>query len=191
MKTKKLVALVCTVLLLVGAAGATLAWLSDKAGPVENTFTVGNIDIDLYETDEDGNVTMSREYKMVPGDTLDKDPTVKVFANSEECWLFVKIEKENNFDKFMEYGIASGWTELTADKDGNLLTGVYYRTVSMSEKDQTFSVLADDEVVVKDTVTKGDMDGVGNDIPKLIFKAYAVQKAHIDSVTDAWAEATK
>ena len=47
----KALALVLAVVLLVGAAiGGTVAWLTDKTGDVVNTFTVGNIDIELAES---------------------------------------------------------------------------------------------------------------------------------------------
>ena len=73
---KKLIALTAAFLLVIGAAVAgTVAWLTDKTVTVENTFTVGNIAIELKET--------QRTYKMVPGQTIDKDPKVSVKAGSE------------------------------------------------------------------------------------------------------------
>ena len=80
---------------------------------VKNTFTVGDINIGLTETTTD--------YKMVPGNTIAKDPTVTVKAESEACWLFVKVTESENLDTFITYAIAEGWTKLQ--------DGVYYREV--------------------------------------------------------------
>lgn len=171
------VALVLVVALV--SVGGTIAWLTAQTGEVVNTFTVGNIDITLAETTTD--------YKMVPGNTIAKDPTVTVEGGSEACWLFVKIEESDNLDDFITYAVDSGWTQLTG------VTGVYYREVAASAADQTFSVLADNKVTVYDTVTKAQMDALkvaGATQPTLTFTAYACQKDNVTSVTDAWAKIT-
>ena len=132
--------MILAVVLIVGiSVGGTLAWLTATSGPVVNTFTVGDINITLTETTTD--------YKMVPGNTINKDPKVTVKAGSEACWLFVKIEKSTNLDSFITYSVANGWTAL----DG--VDGVYYREVSATTADTEFPVLANDRVTVKNTVT--------------------------------------
>lgn len=155
-----------------GVVGGTLAWLTDQTAEVKNTFTVGDINIDLTET--------NRDYKMVPGNTIAKDPTVTVKANSEACWLFVKVTESENLDTFITYAIAEGWTKLQ--------DGVYYREVPASAADQTFSVLAGNTVTVKSDVTKTMLKTAKTDAPTLTFKAYAVQKDNVASASDAWAK---
>lgn len=183
---KKSIALLVAVSMIVGCViGGTLAWLTATTGPVTNTFTVGNVDITLAETTTD--------YKMVPGNTIDKDPKVTVEKDSEACWLFVKVGKGNDFDTYMTYTMAAGWVQLMFDKDGNPLTDlVYYRDVPSSTTDTVFSVLANDQVTVKDSVTKGMMDDIKNgttSAPTLTFTAYAVQKDNVADAADAWAKA--
>ena len=73
-------------------------------------------DVTLTETEE--------EYKMVPGYTIHKDPKTTVVKGSEECYLFVKVEKSANFDSYMTYEMADGWTALEG------VEGVYYREVT-------------------------------------------------------------
>ena len=51
MKKKGWLSVVALVLVLCCAVGGTLAWLTDTTDPVTNTFTVGDIDIDLTESD--------------------------------------------------------------------------------------------------------------------------------------------
>ena len=180
MKKKILVACLCVALAVLTIAGTTLAYLTSKTDAVVNTFTVGNIDITLAETKSD--------FKMVPGCPIEKDPVVTVRANSEACWLFVKVEKSTNLDNFITYTIDSGWTALTG------VDGVYYREVSAVAADTDYAVLKDNRVTVKDTVTKPMMDAItkGTDTnPTLTFTAYAIQKAGFTTVADAWAEVSK
>lgn len=172
---KKVLSIVAVVLVLCCAIGGTLAWLTDKTASVKNTFTVGDINIELTET--------TTNYKMVPGNTISKDPKVTVKANSEACWLFVKVEKSVNFDSFMTYDMADGWTELPS------VTGVYYREVAATTAATDFSVLKGDSVSVKDTVTKADLNALTqNTFPTLTFTAYAVQKDNVADAATAWSK---
>ncbi len=182
--------LVLLTLVLCTVVGGTLAWLVTETKPVVNTFTYGDINITLEETDtnKDGdNDPNTNTYPMVPGHTIAKDPKITFKANSENAWLFVKLEKVNDFDKFMTYEIADGWTALQG------VDGVYYREVSKATQDAEFSVIKDNIVTVKGEVTKEmlnalDANGASN-YPKLIVTAYAVQRdSNITSATDAWAK---
>lgn len=188
---KRLVIMLASLtLVLCTVIGGTLAWLVTETDPVVNTFTYGDINITLHETDtnKDGdNDPNTNTYPMVPGHTITKDPKVTLKANSEDAWLFVKLEKSANFDDFMTYEIADGWTEL----DG--VDGVYYREVSKAAQDAEFTVIKDNTVTVKGEVTKEmlnalDANGASN-YPKLIVTAYAVQRdSNIATAADAWAK---
>ena len=177
MKKKTLALVLALTLLVAGVVGGTLAWLTDQTAEVKNTFTVGDINIGLTETTTD--------YKMVPGNTIAKDPTVTVKANSEACWLFVKVTESTDLKDFITYAIAQGWTALPG------VDGVYYREVPASAADQTFSVLAGDAVTVKSDVTRTMLETAKTDAPTLTFKAYAIQKDHFATADAAWAEVSK
>ena len=190
-KGYKVMALVLAVVLVLGAViGTTVAWLITNTTPVVNTFTYGDINITLEETDtglDEDNDKKTNQYQMVPGKEIDKDPKVTVLKNSEDCWLFVKLEKSSNFDEFMTYAIADGWTELDATK----YPGIYYREVAMSDNDAEFTVLKDNKVTVKTDVTKDmfnklDADANNKIYPQLKVTAYAVQKAGVDTADAAW-----
>ena len=160
----KPLAVLLAMTLLVGCAiGGTIAWLTDNTGPVENTFTVGNIDIDLTETT--GNT-----YKMVPGHTIQKDPYVTVQKGSEDCYVFIEVKKSEGFDKYMTYKIGDGWEKL------DTVDNVYYRVVKYNaEIEQKFDVIKDHTIRVLDTVTKSDMAALKDKNPTLVVRAYAVQ----------------
>ena len=179
---KKLMTVLALVLVIAMSVAGTIAYLTDTTAPITNTFTVGNIDIDLAETKTD--------FKMVPGCDIAKDPKVTVEANSEDCWLFVKIDESRNLDSFISYAVANDWTQ----GDGtNIPSKVWYRPVEASTADQTFSVLAGDQVTVNNDVTKTMMDGLKVDgaiQPTLTFTAYACQSANM-TVNAAWAEVSK
>lgn len=175
---KKITLLLSLVLAVAIGIGGTLAWLTAKTDAVTNTFTVGNIDIALEET--------TTNYKMVPGQTIAKDPKVTVEGGSEACWLFVKITESGNLDDFISYTVDSGWTLL----DGQ--AGVYYREVAATTGDVVYPVLTGNQVTVKDTVTKAMMDEITAQTasaPTLTFTAYAVQKEGVGTPTEAWAKA--
>lgn len=174
MKKKTLALVLALTLLVAGVVGGTLAWLTDQTAEVKNTFTVGDINIGLTETTAD--------YKMVPGNTIAKDPTVTVKANSEACWLFVQVTESETLDTFITYAIAEGWAALPG------VDGVYYREVPASAADQTFSVLKGDAVTVNSDVTKEMLTAKDFANPTLTFKAYAVQKDNVASASDAWAK---
>ena len=121
-----------------------------------------------------------------------KDPKVTVKDGSEACYLFVKIDEANwptftetDGTKKISYAVKTGtdgWTALEGQ------TGVYYREVGAVTADTTFDVLDGNKVIVRNTLTKEDINGITAK-PTLTFTAYAVQKDGITSVTDAWAKA--
>ena len=194
---KKIVAAALACILCIGVGiGGTLAWLTDDTDEVVNTFTYGDINIVLDESElqDDGSLdtntrVIANTFDLVPGDIQAKDPMVTVKAGSEACYLFVKITKSENFDTFMEdIIVASGWNELSG------VNGVYYREVDAIDEDAedvTFYVLAGEtyttgEVIVSDEVTK-EMVNELTTAPTLTFQAYAVQSDNVADAAAAWA----
>ena len=64
-----LVMAVALTLIIGGIIGGSVAWLTAKTDAVVNTFTVGDISINLSET-------TGTSYKFVPGNDITKDPKV-------------------------------------------------------------------------------------------------------------------
>lgn len=180
--------LVLALALIVGVAGgATFAWLTAKTDPVVNTFTYGDISIELKETTGDS-------YKIIPGVDIKKDPKVTVEAGSEACWLFVKVEEEKwptltyvddgTTVRKVKYDIADGW----AKGDGTSIpANVYYREVAAKDAAQEFPVLKDNKITVSNTLTKIEINEKLTGTPKLSITAYAIQKDGMDSAVKAWA----
>ena len=195
---KKHVALLMACMMLLGVAiGGSLAWLTDDTEPVTNTFTVSDINIGLAET-------TGENYKMIPGWYIGKDPKVTVYGGSEDCYVFVKIDKSDNYDDYLaQYSVDTTlWTQLVNDNgtpddttDDSNVDGVFYREVTDladSKNNWTGYVLAGRTgedvdtsaegafgyVTVLESVEKDDMEELtqaGASLPTLTFTAYAYQ----------------
>ncbi len=101
-KSKALLLTLCAVLLVAASVMGTMAYLT-STDTVENTFTVGNVKITLDEAkvNTDGipaapaERVKANEYKLLPGHTYTKDPTVTVKAGSESSYVRMKVTFNN------------------------------------------------------------------------------------------------
>ena len=192
---KRTIALLMAVVLLFGTvAGGTIAYLTTKSKVVTNTFTVGDINIILDETDTDNSKTevtpdsnpvrdIANKYDLIPGNTYVKDPKVTVEAGSESCYIFVKVEESKNTlngGKIIQYTVdETNWLPTTT-------AGIYrYKdVVNLAEEEddfQTPSVLVttnEKNITINTALTKDNMPEA-NETPVLIFKACAVQSANL------------
>lgn len=172
---KRTLALLCAVTMVIGiAVGGSLAWLVSKPDSVTNTFTTSDVDITLTEPEGKKN---DYKFQMVPGKTITKDPKVTVTAGSLDSYIFVEITKSDNYDDFLDgYTVADGWKAV-----GDSAPGVYYREYASSGSSVDYQILANNQVKVKDDVTKTDMDSLTSrdQYPTLTFTAYAIQKDYL------------
>lgn len=175
--SRTFIAMLALVLVIGCAVGGTVAWLTAQTAPVVNTFTYGDINIDLTETKPENN-----QAKIIPGVDIEKDPKVTVKANSEACWLFVEVKKEGTFTNEVTYSIADGWMQ---DDDTKIPKNVYYREVNAVTDDISFAVLKDNKINVSENLTKEEIKDI-KDKPTLTFTAYAVQKDGIADAGTAW-----
>lgn len=169
-----LIAMAVLVLALSVAVGTTVAWLMDTSETVENTFTIGDINIELSET-------TGSDYKIVPGGKQAKDPTVTVKAKSEKCYVYVLIDNTVVLD-----GTAVAVPNISDanwEKIGSSGTKTLYRykaEVAYSDNDQTIPVFT--EVSYANTIEKGNINDLTG--KKITITAYAHQAENISS-TDA------
>ena len=184
MKKKSLALLVALVLAIGCVIGGTLAWLTAETGAVVNTFSTSDIEVKLEET-KGTTVTGGKEFKMIPGYELEKDPKAWVVAGSEDCYLFVKLDWANNTytsgetaKSYLDWAIADGWEPVTSE------TNVYYRTVTSAQMSSdngatnAYPVLAGNKVTVNGEITKEQMNALDAEDavkPTLTITAYASQ----------------
>lgn len=181
---KVLLLVLCLVLVVSATVMGTMAYLTDQTAEVKNTFTVGKVDIDLYET-KDGQPVMANEYQLIPGATYAKDPTVEVKADSEDCYLFVKFQENGNASTYINYTsnltAENGWTQVPGE------TNVWYREVKKADTIKSWKLLADDKITINaETVTNNSMNTAKN--AELVYTAYACQSAGL-TYAEAWTQA--
>ena len=119
---KTLTIVMAMVLVAAVAITGTLAYMSAQADPVTNTFKFGNMTITLDESkvDENGKIitgaarVTENEYKVTPGATVDKDPTVHVKGGSEKCYVYVSVQNNMLIDgkEVASYTPNAGWTKI-------------------------------------------------------------------------------
>lgn len=101
-KSKALLLTLCAVLLIAASVLGTMAYLTSTA-KVENTFTIGKVEIKLDEAKatadgipvEGAARVQANSYKLMPGNTYTKDPTVTVKAGSEASYVRMKVTFNN------------------------------------------------------------------------------------------------
>lgn len=101
-KSKALLLTLCAVLLVAASVLGTMAYLT-STDTVTNTFTVGKVEIKLDEAKvtadgipvESAARVTENSYKLMPGNTYTKDPTVTVKAGSEESYVRMKVTFNN------------------------------------------------------------------------------------------------
>jgi len=187
-KILKVLAIVgCAAILIAGSIAGTFAYLTSLTGTVTNTFTAGNVKITLDEAkvtvygEKDGDTRVqTNEYKLIPGHSYLKDPTIHVAADSEDCWLFVKVE--NGLSGIEATGdttiasqlLAKGWTLV----EGNVYA---YNT----------EVSAGTDIKVFDSFKiSGNADVSGYTSATINVTAYAVQADGFTTAAAAWAAAS-
>lgn len=206
MKSKKKVFLtvLCAAALVVASVLGTMAFLTSK-DTVTNTFTVGKVNITLDEAlvndagqpinnDTDKNVVgldeaprvKTNDYKLIPGHTYTKDPTIHVTADSENSWIFVKVENGLSAieaDTTIAKQITGkNWTALEDN------AGVYYKEYTSATTDTDLKVF--DNFKIENGAVVGDT-AADYANKTIIVTGYAIQKDGFPTAAAAWAEVSK
>ena len=190
-KTKALMLVLCAVLLVTASVLGTMAYLT-STDKVVNTFTVGKVAITLDEAkvDPDGTAVTPAErvkenaYHLLPGHGYTKDPTVHVQANSEDSFIFVKVENGiANYEAGTTIAAqiaANGWTAL------NGVENVYYKTYTKSAESTDLPVFG--SFTIADNADAADSWNNFSAETKVTVTAYAVQQDGFASAAAAWGE---
>ena len=189
-KTKALMLVLCAVLLVTASVLGTMAYLT-STDEVVNTFTVGNVAITLDEAKTDANGVAdssaarvkANDYHLLPGHTYTKDPTVHVLANSEDSWIFVKVDNDiANYEAPTTIATQiteNGWTAL----DG--VANVYYKAYTKSNAATDLLVFINFKIADGANATDG-WSSISADTTKVTVTAYAVQKDGFTTAKAAW-----
>jgi predicted ribosomally synthesized peptide with SipW-like signal peptide len=204
-KTKALVIIACAVMLVTVGIMGTIAYLTTSAS-VENTFTVGKVEITLDEAkvDENGKAltgdkakrVKENTYNILPGCEYDKDPTVTVKAGSAKCYVRLKITFVNA-ESFLDYQYGTPIRDASEDWEVAYGSGSY----DAANDIYTFYTYYKSAVEPSDTDTVLDPVFKGFDIPELMtaeqysslngatitVRAEAIQAEGFDTEEEAWA----
>ena len=172
-----LVALLCMVAIL--GVGGTLAYFTAE-DDVTNTFTVGNVKIDLTEPKWDpelGGTGKTEAEDVYPGEALPKDPTVEN-TGKNPCFVRIKVvgldclKAEGDGDEMLIH-VRTEYVEDALGKDWVLHSdGYYYYTKVLAAGEKTTPVF--DSIVIPEALTNDN--GTEHTKPYDInVKAYAVQ----------------
>ena len=187
-KTKALLMSLCAVLLVAASVLGTMAYLTDSKD-VKNTFTVGNVTITMDETDVDDSTPnkerdQANSYKLMPGHTYTKDPIIHVDANSEDCYLFVKVDNqiaaiEANGNTTVAAQMATKGWKAVEGKDGiYVYVGTTAAPVAVKAND---NVTVFEQLVIAGTVNGDTLKTYEN--KTITVTAYAVQKDGFEGKT--------
>ena len=159
--TKGLILVLCAAVLVAGSVMGTLAWLTDTE-EISNTFTVGDIQITLTQND-------NMDKKLIPGTKVEMNAKVTVKANSEKCYLFVKVENEiSEIQQTIEGQLTdNGWEKL------NGVANVYYykNAIPTNNEEVPYNVFQSFEIA--ESASSNDLTGYNN--KKIMITAYALQ----------------
>lgn len=196
MKKKKIVSLSLIVALIAIIAGGTYAYFTDNTETATNTFTVGNVDIELTESETknggrevvtedrlvDENFT-GNEYHLVPGAKYIKNPKVWVKENSEPSYVFIKIENQlNDFVKTQleSQMVDNGWekVERVILPDGEMAENVwgYKDIVETSDKEIPLPIFS--EFTIDPNADRDKL--VGNEKKNIVINAFAIQSEAVE-----------
>ena len=191
-RNKALLLTLCAVLLVTASVLGTMAYLT-STDEVQNTFTVGQVQITLDEKDTDHSTPdadrdKANAYHLLPGNEYKKDPTVHVNAVSEDSWIFVKVEngiaafeaatstEENGYKSISDQITANGWTALGG------VANVYYKPYTKSATGSDLIVFSNFKIAD----TANDVHGWATLNATVNITAYAVQKDGLDTASAAW-----
>lgn len=206
--TKTLLVVLGVIMLMTAAVMGTIAYLTDTQ-EVVNTFTVGDVDIKLDETEvtPDGEPVPGadrvpgNEYHLIPGKSYVKDPTVTVVAGSEESYVRMLVTincaselqaifgsefKPGDYAEGMDGNIWN-WVN-TIDNGDNTVTYEfrYYKTVNAFE--------ATEDIVLEPLFTSFTVPGeITNeqlatlDALEITVVGHAIQTVGLASADEAWA----
>lgn len=214
MKNKK-VASMCVALGLVAVVGVggTLAYLSDATGTLTNTFIFVDkgIDMKLDEKEfvngvetgkrveaDDSNTKGSTYANLVPGQIVEKDPTVTILKNSLDCWVFASVVDDTTDaleigklegETFTE-GINSEWQEVKTIDGYNITNAAntkYYVYVGDDTTPDVVTTTTDSDMKLEPLFNNvqfaGDETGSGitnKNVTPIVIKSAAIQSGEND-----------
>lgn len=189
---KVIATLLAIALLIGGAVGGTVAYLTMNTDPVVNTFVAGDIgNLTLTETAGTLEDNGERSFMIIPGKDVTKNPQVFFEDCNVDAYVFVKVDAvkwtsdEATRMNYTADGTA-GKVAFTIDPSWTLVPGatnVYYQEAT-ADVDFTDWVINSNNITVSDQLVDDEMPADAS----LTFTAYAIQKEGFADAAEAWDE---
>ena len=210
MKLKHKVLIASLSLIAIVSTVVTFALLTFETDTLVNTFTVGQVSLKLDETDVDETGTpipgaervTGNEYKLIPGKSYVKDPTMTVLAGSEASYvrILVTITKAKEIKEvfgsdFLPEKYVTGWdkTKWTCvdikEKQDNSITYEfrYYQVVTgyvNNKKEDVVLTPLFTKFTAPGEITNEDLKKIEGFEIKVI--GHGIQAAGFKSADEAW-----
>lgn len=216
-KSKALLLTLCAVLLVTASVLGTMAFLTSTAS-VKNTFTVGSVKITLDEAKvtpdgkpvEGAARVAENSYKLMPGHTYTKDPTIHVDAASEDCFIRAKVTltnakewiaiatryADNKVENIIKGTNDDIWwvSQPAVDETANTVTYTFvYKNESHTDElgkriwtsTDSKDLVLFDEIAIPGGLTNDELAAVGSS--KITVVAEAIQADGFETEAAAWA----
>lgn len=216
-RSKALLLTLCAVLLVTASVLGTMAFLTSTAS-VENTFTVGSVKITLDEAKvtpdgkpvEGAARVAENSYKLMPGHTYTKDPTIHVDAASEDCFIRAKVTltnaqewiaiatkyADNKVENIIKGTDDNIWwvSQPAVDNEKNTVTYTFvYKNESHTDElgkriwtsTDSKDLVLFKEIAIPGGLTNDELKGVGSS--KITVVAEAIQADGFENEAAAWA----
>lgn len=207
-KNRKTLVIVCALAVVMLIGGISAYFTSTDSA--ENTWTVGNVEIDLQEPDYD-QFNEEETNEMTPNKVIHKDPQI-CNTGANDAYVFMKVsvpkanvatadqngeKQEASLQELFDYTINSGWVKVAEDTsatDSNTYVFAYGSETACTAlaKDQTTPVLfRNAEIAGKENSGKVGMitfknviegQGLENITLKLPVQAYGIQTTDLTAM---------
>lgn len=198
MKKNNAVMLLILVVLLCITLIGTYAYQVYTQDTIRNTFTIGDVSVELYEKGDTDNFTEGKSYTLERGTLYEKNMVVNVSANSEDCFVYIvmqndlapiEAEKSNptmgnqNVVKYTPVATQisdNGWTERTTQSSD---IKIYWKEIDVSTDAGELDFMT--EFRTKESFDYDDVRKDDGTSPVMSFTLYAVEKGSMTE-DDAW-----
>lgn len=179
MKMRKILAMVMALALTAAlAVGGTLAYLTSTTQQIENVFSVGNITATLAET------VANNGFKIVPGNTEKKDPTITIEEKSEKCYVYAYIDNQLLLtDGTVASSVninTSDWIRIEGTTNNGKALYRYKEIVDAATADQVLPVFTQ-VTYLGDVINDQNIDQLKD--KTITVQGYAYQSENVDQTT--------
>lgn len=202
MKKKNIAMILILLILLAITLIGTYAYKIYTQDTMKNTFIIGDVAIEFYEKDENGNKvnTLEQEYILERDKTYHKNMVVNIQQGSQSCYVYIVMQNDlaaiespeveqtlDNMDAASYTPIATqisqnGWKERSSGKEN---IKIYWQAFESNGRSGEIEFMESFRTKSSFDYDLVRMDGNGS--PMMNFTIYAIEKDSNLTESNAWA----